>query len=197
MLELVFLVIIIILSCSSHFFSLAINQGGFMDVQTKWRWCTSKTIGATRAFHVSSLNHRQRKDYYDILGVPKNASSKDVKKAYYQLAKKYHPDTNKGVPDAQKKFQDVSEAYEVLSDDTKRKEYDMWGQTSEQMGRSGGGGPGGGFSQRSWNFNSEIDPRNFFEKYLVALVDLQGEILLGIRRTLQSHLLVMEQHRRL
>ncbi|ODM89514.1 hypothetical protein Ocin01_17166 [Orchesella cincta] len=123
-----------------------------------------KTIGAIRAFHVSSVNLRQRKDYYEILGVPKNASSKDVKKAYYQLAKKYHPDTNKGIPDAQKKFQDVSEAYEVLSDDTKRKEYDMWGQTSEQMGRSGGGAPGGGFSQRSWNFNSEIDPEELFRK---------------------------------
>ena len=58
-------------------------------------------------------------DYYKVLGVDKSASSKDIKKAYYQLAKKYHPDTNKGDPTAQKKFQEVSEAYEVLSDDGK------------------------------------------------------------------------------
>lgn len=60
------------------------------------------------------------KDYYSILGVPKNASSKEIKKAYYQLAKKYHPDTNKDDPNAQKKFQEVSEAYEVCMYSVKR-----------------------------------------------------------------------------
>lgn len=54
-----------------------------------------------------------KKNYYEILGVAKNCSSKDIKKAYYQLAKKYHPDTNKSDPNAAKKFQEVSEAYEV------------------------------------------------------------------------------------
>ncbi len=64
-----------------------------------------------RSFHTSpSL---LRKDYYAILGVSKNASTKDIKKAYFQLAKKYHPDTNKNDPDTVKKFQEVSEAYEV------------------------------------------------------------------------------------
>lgn len=57
-------------------------------------------------------NNLQRKDYYEILGVSKNTSAKDIKKSYYQLAKKYHPDTNKD-PDSSKKFQEVSEAYEV------------------------------------------------------------------------------------
>jgi DnaJ homolog subfamily A member 3 len=57
-------------------------------------------------------NSLLRKNYYDILGVSKNCAAKDIKKAYYQLAKKYHPDTNKE-PDASKKFQEVSEAYEV------------------------------------------------------------------------------------
>lgn len=56
---------------------------------------------------------QNKKDFYNILGVPKNASQKEIKKAYYQLAKKFHPDTNKGDPSANKKFQEVSEAYEV------------------------------------------------------------------------------------
>ena len=62
------------------------------------------------------------KDFYKILGVSKDATAKDIKKAYYQLAKKYHPDTNKGDKETQKKFQEVSEAYECLSDDNKRKQ---------------------------------------------------------------------------
>lgn len=108
------------------------------------------------------------KSYYEVLGVARNAAAKDVKKAYYQLAKKYHPDTNKNDPDAQKKFQEVSEAYEVLSDETKRKEYDTYGQTSEQMGRQGGFHPGAGsgpqgFSQQ-WQYHSTIDPEELFRK---------------------------------
>ncbi|XP_016977062.2 protein tumorous imaginal discs, mitochondrial isoform X2 [Drosophila rhopaloa] len=111
------------------------------------------------------------KDYYKTLGVAKNSNGKDIKKAYYQLAKKYHPDTNKEDPDAGRKFQEVSEAYEVLSDEQKRREYDTYGQTAENMGRQGGGFPGGGaggfgpegFSQ-SWQFRSSIDPEELFRK---------------------------------
>lgn len=118
------------------------------------------------AIHTSS--HLSQKDYYQILGVPKNSSTKEIKKSYYELAKKYHPDTNKGDTDSSKKFQEVSEAYEVLSDDQKRKEYDTYGQTSEQMGRAGGGaGPQGhgpqGFSQ-NWQFRSTVDPEELFRK---------------------------------
>lgn len=64
-----------------------------------------------RSFHLTN-SLLQRKDYYQILGVSKNSSSKDIKKAYYDLAKKFHPDTCKE-KDAGKKFQEVSEAYEV------------------------------------------------------------------------------------
>ena len=62
---------------------------------------------------ISTTNSLSRKDYYEILGVPKNSAVKDIKKAYYQLAKKFHPDTNKNDADSGKKFQEVSEAYEV------------------------------------------------------------------------------------
>lgn len=72
--------------------------------------------GSTRSIHLTKS--LLRKNYYDILGVTKNAAAKDIKKSYYQLAKKYHPDTNKNDPDAPKKFQEVSEAYEVRSTDT-------------------------------------------------------------------------------
>jgi len=65
-----------------------------------------------KSIHTTSYLN-SKKDFYNILGVPKNASQKEIKKAYYQLAKKYHPDTNKGDPSASKKFQEVSEAYEV------------------------------------------------------------------------------------
>lgn len=67
----------------------------------------------SRGFHSAKLIFQKKRDYYEVLGVPRNATVKDVKKAYYQLAKKYHPDTNKNDPETIKKFQEVSEAYEV------------------------------------------------------------------------------------
>jgi len=69
------------------------------------------------------------KDYYKILGVSKNASKEEIKRAYRELAKKYHPDLNPGNKEAQEKFKEINEAYEVLSDDNKRKQYDAFGNT--------------------------------------------------------------------
>src|SRR3989344_4635577 len=67
-----------------------------------------------------------KKDYYEILGLQKNASKDEIKKAYKDLAKKYHPDLNKN-KDAEEKFKEISEAYAVLSDDQKRGQYDQFG----------------------------------------------------------------------
>ncbi|MEM2921569.1 MAG: DnaJ domain-containing protein, partial [Candidatus Bathyarchaeia archaeon] len=67
-----------------------------------------------------------KRDYYEILGVPRNASKEEIKRAYRELALKYHPDRNKS-PEAEEKFKEISEAYAVLSDDEKRKQYDEMG----------------------------------------------------------------------
>ncbi len=83
------------------------------------------------------------KNYYEVLGVDKSASKEDIKKAFYKLAGKYHPD-KKGGDEA--KFKEVNEAYQILSDEGKRKEYDTYGQTFNGQGPQGGGFGGfGGF----------------------------------------------------
>ncbi|XP_020515138.1 dnaJ homolog subfamily B member 9a [Labrus bergylta] len=70
-----------------------------------------------------------KRDYYDILGVPKDASERQIKKAFHKLAMKYHPDKNKS-PDAELKFREIAEAYETLSDETRRRRYDHMGENS-------------------------------------------------------------------
>lgn len=87
------------------------------------------------------------KNYYDILGVNKNASDDEIKKAYRSLAKKYHPDLNPGNAEAAEKLKQVNEAYSVLSDKTKRQNYDTYGNENgpQGFGGSGFGGFGSGF----------------------------------------------------
>ncbi|XP_047125587.1 dnaJ homolog subfamily A member 3, mitochondrial isoform X1 [Hydra vulgaris] len=89
--------------------------------------------------HLHSTASLNKKDYYKILGVQKGASATDIKKAYYQLAKQYHPDTNKDKT-ALEKFQEIQQAYEILSDESKRSAYDQFGQTDFAGAKGGGGG---------------------------------------------------------
>ena len=82
----------------------------------------------------------EKRDYYEVLGVGKDADAKEIKKAYRKLAMKYHPDKNPGDKDAEEKFKEINEAYEVLSDEEKRSTYDRFGHD----GLNGQGGFGGG-----------------------------------------------------
>ncbi|WP_025729465.1 molecular chaperone DnaJ [Atopobacter phocae] len=83
-----------------------------------------------------------KRDYYEVLGVAKDASSQEIKRAYRKLSKTYHPDINKA-DDAAEKFKEISEAYEVLSDDQKRAAYDQYGHAATDPNFRGGGGFGG------------------------------------------------------
>ncbi len=82
----------------------------------------------------------QKRDYYEVLGVDKNADDATIKKAYRQLAKKYHPDMNPGDTEAEKKFKEASEAYAVLSDSEKKRQYDQFGHAAFDGGMGGGAG---------------------------------------------------------
>jgi len=132
------------------------SVSSFSSVSKHARLSLDKTSIGVREFHSGSA--LRAKDYYSILGVDKSASTKDIKKAYYQLAKKYHPDTNKD-ENSGKKFQEVSEAYEVLGDEDKRKQFDQFGTAGDQFGGMGGGG---GFNAGGFNYQSNIDPEELF-----------------------------------
>src|SRR5665647_3017698 len=79
-----------------------------------------------------------KKDYYETLGVKRDASQDDLKKAFRQLARKYHPDLNKGSKEAEEKFKEINEAYQVLSDPQKKTEYDQVGHTAFKPGDTAG-----------------------------------------------------------
>ena len=106
-----------------------------------------------------------KRDYYDVLGIDRNADEKTIKKAYRKLAKKYHPDTNAGNPDAADKFKEVNEAYDILSDPKKKKMYDQFGHAAFEAGADPGADAGaggfGGFqscgngSYQEFHFNGE------------------------------------------
>ncbi|MBN3275897.1 DNJA3 protein, partial [Polyodon spathula] len=109
------------------------------------------------SFHTSA-SHPNKQDFYQVLGVPRSSTQKEIKKAYYQLAKKYHPDTNKDDPKAKEKFAQLAEAYEVLSDEVKRKQYDTYGSAGFDPGQAGAG------SQQYWRGGASVDPEELFRK---------------------------------
>ena len=104
------------------------------------------------------------KDYYSVLGVEKKASQEDIKKAYRKLAVKYHPDKNQGNKAAEEKFKEVSEAYEVLGDAEKRKQYDKLGANWKQYQQAGFDQQpfGGGTGKRTYSYGTGGD-REFFD----------------------------------
>ena len=85
----------------------------------------------------------EKRDYYEVLGVDKNASEAEIKRAYRKVAKKYHPDMNPGDKEAEEKFKEAAEAYEVLSDPEKKSKYDQFGHAAFEQGGGGAGGFGG------------------------------------------------------
>src|SRR3990172_383720 len=95
------------------------------------------------------------KDYYEILGVPRNASDVDIKKAYRKLARQFHPDLH---PDKRKemeaKFKEINEAYQVLSDPKKRSDYDLAGQVGFETGTGAPGSPPGGINFEEFGFGA-------------------------------------------
>lgn len=107
------------------------------------------------------------KDYYKILGVSKDASEDDLKKAYRKMALKYHPDKNKS-PGAEEKFKEIAEAYDVLSDPKKREIFDKYGEEGLKGGVPGGGGSGGGFSGGqggTYHYTFTGDPHETFRMF--------------------------------
>lgn len=97
-----------------------------------------------------------QRDYYEVLGLSRSASADEIKRAYRKLAKQHHPDANPDDPSAQKKFAEITEAYEVLSDEEKRQKYDQFGHNWSRVGGGGGdpfGGFGGGGGGASFDLN--------------------------------------------
>jgi curved DNA-binding protein len=136
---------------------------------------------------------RGARDYYDILGVPRDASPQDIQRAYRQLARRHHPDVNKQ-PGAEERFKDITEAYDVLSDPNKRKRYDQfgdqWRQVPEDFETAGAGfrqragagaGARGGGGGGPWGGGVRVDPRDFGEGGGFDFEDLFGSFFGGGR----------------
>lgn len=96
----------------------------------------------------------EKRDYYDILGINRDASAETIKKAFRKLAKKYHPDSNAGNPQAEQMFKDVNEAYSILSDPEKKKLYDRFGHAAFDPNSAAYGGAGGAGASGNGPFGS-------------------------------------------
>ena len=116
-----------------------------------------------------------KRDYYEILGVSKNASDDEIKKAYRKLALKYHPDKNPGNKEAEEKFKEISEAHAVLSDKQKRARYDQFGHAG--VGGNGGSNPFGGqgnYRYSTQGFNFDFGGGGGFDDILSSLFGFGG-----------------------
>lgn len=165
--------------CSWALFHVTASTRPFV-VAARTRPSRSPSIGSlsalgARSFHLSGIQQAGQ-NYYQTLGVSQNASAKEIKKAYYALAKKYHPDVNKDDPKAAKLFQQVSEAYEVLSDSAKRQQYDRFGTSSDQQSQNQHqqqarySRPG---ARTQWSYQSNVDPEELFRQIFGDLRNFQ------------------------
>ena len=105
---------------------------------------------------------KKQRDYYEILGISKNASEQEIKKAFRTLAMKYHPDRNKA-PDAEEKFKEINAAYEVLSNPEKRKQYDQFGHAAFNQGQ--GQGDFGNFHFEGFEGFGNFDFEDIFSSF--------------------------------
>ena len=121
-----------------------------------------------------------KRDYYEVLGVAKNASDDEIKKAYRKLAVKYHPDKNPGDKEAEAKFKEINEAHDVLSDKQKRARYDQFGHAGVGGASGnpfGGGNPfgqGGAFNFNGQTFNFDFGGGGAFDDILGSLFGFGG-----------------------
>ena len=157
--------------------SIGMNTNGLKcvavgNIRRKWsseRACSSLSSTLSRGLGEKSrraaAGQRRKavvtyasRDFYQILGVSRDADKKTIKSAYRQLARKFHPDVNKE-PDAEDRFKDISAAYEVLSDDEKKSIYDRFGEDGLK-----GGGMGAGFGGMGSDFTNPMD---IFESFLL------------------------------
>ena len=107
----------------------------------------------------------EKRDYYEVLGINKSASDDEIKKAYRKLAKKYHPDLNPGNKEAEQNFKEINEAYDVLSDKSKKARYDQFGHAGTEPGY-GGSGYSGGYSYYGGSpFGDDIDLGDIFSSF--------------------------------
>ena len=106
-----------------------------------------------------------KRDYYEVLGVSRDADKNTIKKAYRKLAKKYHPDTNQGNAQAAERFKEATEAYNILSDPEKKKMYDQFGHAAFDGSGAAGGAYGGAYSRNGGGTYQYAGPDGTFHEY--------------------------------